>query len=94
MACVFLYLNMSGLEEILTQNISSVVVAGAFIYYLIKKDGSSKQTFDGFNKSLQAFNRTLTNHLTHQLKADVELAKAFVTLSDLIKELIKQERGK
>ena len=85
---------VSPVENLLSQNIAAIVMAGAFIYYLIIKDKSSRQTFSEFNKSLQAFNRTLTNPLTHQLRVDVELTKAFVTLSDLITELIKKEKLK
>jgi hypothetical protein len=85
---------MGILEQMLTQNIAAVMMAAGFIYYLVIKDKNTKQTFDEFNKSLQMFNRTLTNHLSHQLKADVELAKAFVILSDLIRELIKKERSR
>ena len=85
---------MNGINDVLTQNIASVVMAGVFIFYLTKRDSSTKQSLDSFNKSLQAFNRTLTNHLYHQLKVDTDLTKAFVNLSDLIRELIEQEKVK
>ena len=83
---------MPGIEQLLTNNIASIVMAAAFIYYLISKDKTTKQTFDEFNASLVAFNQTLTNHLEHQLKAEIQLTKAFVVLSELIKQLIKEEK--
>jgi hypothetical protein len=85
---------MGGIEQMLTQNIASVVMAGGFIYYLIVKDKSTQKTFSEFNEALKSFNRTLTNHLAHQLKAELQLTKAFVVLSDLIKQLILEEKRK
>jgi hypothetical protein len=85
-------MSINFLETVLNQNVASIIMATVFIYYLIIKDKTTKKTFDDFNKSLQGFNKCLTNHLNHQLKADVELAKAFQQLSDLIKQLILNEK--
>jgi hypothetical protein len=93
------------MEQLLTSNIAAIVMAGGFIWYLMVKDKRNKETFsqfnqtllkvtNGFNKSLKDFNKTLTNHLSHQLEASKDLACAFTKLSDLISELIKQEKQK
>lgn len=69
---------MNGIEELLINNIAAVVMAGAFLYYLGKKDTMNKDTFDQFNKTIQ-------NHLTHTNKVEKQLAKSLEKFSEAIK---------
>ena len=71
---------MNGFENLLTQNIAALAMAAAFLWYLSKKDKE-------LHRSLDEFNKTVQNHLSHALKVEVGLTKALQKLSDCIVNL-------
>ena len=78
------------LESLLISNISAVVVTGGFLWYLVRKDKSNKDTYDRFSQIIE-------NHLEHSnkvilssTKADIEIAKSLQRMCDLLKELAKK----
>ncbi len=82
------------IEQLFINQISSVVVTGAFIFYLVRKDKSSKETYDRFSNVIE-------NHLVHSTritekatKANVEIAKTLQKMCDLLQQLEKKQLNK
>lgn len=73
-------MNNGGIEQLFIQNIASLATAGAFIYYLIRKDNDNRETYECFNKTIQ-------NHLKHSRKTEADLAKSLQRLADSIESL-------
>jgi uncharacterized protein YdiU (UPF0061 family) len=91
---------MAGLEQLFTEGIPTIVMASAFIYYLIQKDKRNGAVFTDFDRALRDFNKTLRNHLASQIKQSIatakaqeEMARAFQQLTDCIKD-IKADKNK
>ena len=76
---------VNGFETLLTQNVSALVMAGAFLFYLFRKDKMNKETYDNFNKTIQ-------NHLSHALKVETGLTKALQKLSICISSLMVKNK--
>lgn len=78
---------MQELIPLLTNNIGSVVTAGAFIFYLIKRD--------------KEFSTVISNHLDHSNKTQKDTNKAsrgltreLQKLGDVIEHMDKKLNGK
>ena len=69
-------------NELLTNQISSIVTAGGFLVYLYKKSQMDKSTFDKFNE-------TINNHLLHALKTEEKLTKTLQKLVNCIDRIKK-----
>jgi len=76
---------MEGDASLLTNQISAIAMAGAFIFYLIKRDRETNQVFKDFNKTIQ-------NHLKHALKTETMLAKSLQKLCSVIEEIKNKEK--
>ena len=75
---------MNGYEQLFLNQLSAIVMASAFIFYLIKKDAQTSQTYRDFNKTIQ-------NHLKHSLKIEVTLTKTLQNLCNVIESLKKEK---
>lgn len=78
---------MQPFESLLINQISSITVAAAFLWYLARKDKQNNDMYRQFNQTLEAFNRTLNNHLAHWSKSQEKLAKNLQELTDGIKKM-------
>ena len=68
------------LGKLLLNQLSARAMAIAFIFYLLKKDKETSQTYQDFNKTIQ-------NHLKHALKTEVSLSKSLEKLCTVIQNL-------
>ena len=68
---------MNAPEQLFLNQLSAIVMAAAFIFYLIKKDKETSTVFKDFNSTIQ-------NHLKHALKTEVALTKTLQKLCDMI----------
>jgi len=75
---------MNGIDQLLTQNVAALLMAGAFLWYLRAKD---KQNQESYNK----FNQTIANHLDHSVRVESNLARSLQKLCDTIKNLKKTD---
>lgn len=73
----------TGLEN-LAQLGGQVVVVCLFIWYLIQKDKQVNIKDEQINKTLEAFNITIQNHLAHALTVEVQMTKALSSLTNCI----------
>jgi hypothetical protein len=71
---------MPEIASLLTQNIAALTMAGAFLWYLSKKDKENKLIMSDFNN-------TVKRHLDHALKVEIGLTKALTRLTDCISHL-------
>jgi len=64
-------------EQLITQNISALSMAIAFLYFLSRKNKETKDTLDKFNE-------TINNHLVHALSTEEKMTGALQALSNAI----------
>ena len=76
-----------GIENLITNQVSAIAMAVGFLWYLSKKDKETKDTLDKFNK-------TIDNHLTHALSVEERMTGALQALSNSIEGLNKRNKKK
>jgi hypothetical protein len=78
---------MQPFETLLINQLSSITVAAAFLWYLSRKDKQNNDIYRQFNQTLEDFNKTLNNHLEHWSKSQTKLAKDLQKLTDCIRKI-------
>lgn len=73
---------MNGIEEIIAQNVSAVIMAVVFIWYLDRNNKRNEERYDKFD-------RTINNHLSHATDAQIQSAKANEILARQLSDLTK-----
>lgn len=80
-------MNEGIVEQLITQNVAALAMAGIFLWHLSKKDKDTKET-------LEKFNDTIKNHLTHALSTEEKMTGALQALSNAIGGLNKRNGRK
>jgi len=81
---------MNGIEQLLTQNVSAIIISAIFIFYMRDRDRMSRDTY-------KQFNEMIGNHLhaaNQVIKDDTNAKLKFVATLQQLSDCIKALNGK